>query len=142
MNVMDNIRNAVNAAAYEALNNVASAICDNMRDKLTEDGHAGSGKLLDSIGYEIVTDEAGNQSAVISMADYGFFIDSGTGAAHGGVRQGSWRYQGRDGNWYTTDGMDADPFIDVSIDTALADLPENLASQIRSMIKSRGGGTT
>lgn len=140
MNVIDNIRNAVNAAAHEALNDVASSICNDMRDKLAEDGHSGSGKLLDSISYEIVTDEAGNQSAVVSMDNYGFFIDSGTGAAHGGVRQGSWRYQDREGNWHTTDGMDADPFIDVSIDTALADLPGNLSSQIRSMI--RGGRTT
>lgn len=129
-NVIDNIQQDIHNSINAAIEKAARDICENMRDKLKSGGHAGTGKLLDSITYDINDVGGGYTEAVVSMASYGKFIDSGTGKAHGGVREGYWRYKDREGNWHTTDGMDADPFIDISVDTALNNLGDEIAQQL------------
>lgn len=139
-NVFSTIKDNINKSVKSTIEQVASEICENMKDKLRADGHAGSGALLDSIQYRVVSDDTGHFSVIIEMNDYGRFIDSGTGAAHGGNRQGSWRYKDRQGNWHTTDGMDADPFIEISVEKAIGGLSQDLSDRIRMSLKNRRGG--
>ena len=139
-NVFSTIKDNINKSVKSTIDQVASEICENMKDKLRADGHAGTGALLDSIQYRVVSDDTGHFSVIIEMNDYGRFIDSGTGAAHGGKRQGSWRYKDRQGNWHTTDGMDADPFIEISVEKAIGGLSQDLSDRIRMSLKSRRGG--
>ena len=130
----------INAQTESAIETVASRICDNMRDKLTADGHTGTGDLLNSITYTRETSEDGKTSFVVGMNVYGRFIDQGTGAAHGGVREGYWRYKDKNGNWHTTNGMDADPFVDISTQDAMDGLSGILAERIEDAIKNSGRG--
>ena len=137
-NLFKQMRESIDAQTASAIETVAARICDNMRDKLTADGHAGTGDLLNSITYTRETSEDGKVSFVVGMNAYGRFIDQGTGAAHGGVREGYWRYKDRDGNWHTTNGMDADPFIDISTQDAMDGLSGILAERIEDAIKNLG----
>lgn len=132
------MRENINAQTESAIETVASRICDNMRDKLTADGHAGTGDLLNSITYTRETSEDGKVSVVVDMNAYGRFIDQGTGAAHGGVREGYWRYKDKNGNWHTTNGMDADPFIDISTQDAMDGLSGILAERIEDAMQNLG----
>lgn len=127
-NVFEDIRQDIRVVVNEAIEKAAADICENMKDKLKADGHGGTGALLNSINYDVHDVDGGYIEAAVNMASYGKFIDSGTGAEHGGARQGYWRYKDRDGNWHTTDGTDADPFIDISVDTALGNLGDEIAS--------------
>lgn len=138
-NVFSTIKDNINKSVRNVIEQAASEICENMKDKLRSDGHSGSGELLDSIQYRVVSDDTGHFSVIIEMNDYGRFIDSGTGSAHGGKRQGSWRYKDRQGNWHTTDGMDADPFIDISVEKAIGNLSQDLSDKIRMSLKNRRG---
>lgn len=135
MSVFDGIEKRIIDGVRDTLTQAGEEICDNMRDKLTADGHAGTGELLSNITSEITT-ESGKIIVSVHMPEYAKFIDSGTGAAHGvaGGRVGSWSYQDRDGNWHTTDGMDADPFIDISKDPVV----NKLTAMIDERIKQRG----
>lgn len=122
---------AISKSAEEALRETCKLACENMRVKLMQDGHVKSGELVDSIDYTLM--HYNNKvTAYIKMNHYGKFIDEGTGAAHGvqGGREGYWRYKDKDGNWHTTNGMDADPFIDVSLEKALLSLPETLFKEL------------
>lgn len=105
------------------MDNIGEAICGSMRARLSSAGHVDTGQLLNSIHHD--TERAGHVVDTYIYADsqsqdgayYAEFIELGTGAAHGrpGGRVGSWRYRDRNGNWHTTDGMDADPFIEPAV---------------------------
>ena len=122
---------ALNKSAEEALRETCRLACENMQEKLIQDGHVKSGELVDSIDYTMI--HANDKvSAFIKMNNYGRYIDEGTGAAHGvpNGREGYWRYKDKNGNWHTTNGMAADPFIDISLEKAIMSLPEELLKQL------------
>lgn len=64
---------------------------------------------------------------------YGPFVELGTGvhAEGGGGRQTSWSYQDSDGNWHTTSGMPARPFIRPSIENHTAEYKTVLENVLR-----------
>ena len=134
------ISDAIDKSAEEALRETCRLACENMRQKLAENGHVKTGELVDSIDFTMShTDD--KITAKIEMSKYGKFIDEGTGAAHGveGGREGYWRYKDKNGQWHTTNGMDADPFIDISLENALLSLPDALFKQLES---TKAGGST
>lgn len=137
----------INKSAETALRTTCEAACENMRQKLAEKGHIRSGELVDSIDFTILHMD-GKVAAQIKMNNYGKFIDQGTGAAHGveNGREGYWRYKDKNGAWHTTNGMDADPFIDESILKALNELPEELFKQLEKvndeLQAGKAGGST
>lgn len=135
-NVFLDLAANIRSGVYDAMNRTGAEIVDTMRETLRADGHAGTGDLIDSINYDI---KQTNDEIIVNVnaADYAKYLESGTGAAHGvsGGREGYWRYQDRDGNWHTTDGMDADPFIDPSTQKAIGNLPDVLAEHISYKIK-------
>lgn len=102
-------------------------IATEMRRRLESGGHVDTGALLNSIRSE--TERVNHETTTRVYADaksengamYAEFIEYGTGAAHGrpGGRAGTWRYKDRQGVWHTTDGMDADPFIEPSVNKVL-----------------------
>lgn len=142
MGVFNAIKLNIHKSARDALEVVSQSICDKMREKLIADGHAGSGELLDSIDYSITESADGIATASISMAAYGRYIDQGTGATHGGLREGYWRYKDRDGKWHTTDGMDADPFIDITTQNAAADMSDEIYDKLKEALTKTGGDKT
>lgn len=77
------------------------------------------GNLKNSIQSEI----GGLEATVMVGASYGVFVEYGTGVyakGPGGSRAKKipWTYKGADGKWYTTYGMQAQPFWFPSLDVA------------------------
>lgn len=124
------ISSGLHDSAEQALSEAGEQICDGMRRRLQAGGHVDSGDLLESIRYDIESKKDRIEMSVYADAKsddgemYAEFIENGTGAAHGvsGGRSGTWRYKDRNGKWHTTDGMDADPFIEPSVDEVLPKL--------------------
>lgn len=153
MNMADNteqIKQTLHKDVADAVKDVAAAICEDMRQRLTTAGHVDTGALLESIRYETETDGSTVTAYIYADAEnpengakYAEFIEMGTGAAHGraGGREGTWRYKDRHGNWHTTDGMDADPFIEPSVAAHLPELGDRLKQVIYDIAKYHGRGT-
>lgn len=139
-NVFSTMAQEINAGVANAMREGASEVCEEMKSGLIAGGHAGTGALIDSINCE-VTETDGEVSVSVQAADYATFIENGTGAAHGveGGREGSWRYQDRNGNWHTTDGMDADPFIEPAVENVMSNLSSMISEKISASL--RGGGS-
>lgn len=124
-------------------------IAEEMRRKLQADGHVDTGALLNSIRSE--TERTGHQITTRVYADaksengamYAEFIELGTGAAHGrpGGRTGTWRYMDRSGHWHTTDGMDADPFIEPAVNKVLTGFDRMIEEVTIDAIRYGRGGT-
>ena len=135
MNAFDNVNKKIDAGVLNAMTKAGEDICQKMRDKLIEGGHFQTGELIDSITSEVIENE-GSVSVQVNMLNYGRFIDSGTGAAHGveGGREGYWSYKDRDGNWHRTNGMAADPFIDESIKSVTDALGERILVNINASL--------
>lgn len=132
-NVFDKLSDNISAGILSAMRDVGTEICEGMRDRLQAAGHVDTGELLNSIRSE--TEESGEEvTTTIYAAKHADYIENGTGAAHGrpGGRVGYWRYKDRNGNWHTTDGMDADPFIA----PAVGEVMENLSETVKEAIKS------
>ena len=87
MNAFDNVNKKIDAGVLNAMTKAGEDICQKMRDKLIEGGHFQTGELIDSITSEVVENE-GSVSVQVNMLNYGKFIDSGTGAAHGAEGRG------------------------------------------------------
>lgn len=132
------------------MQDTGKVICDEMRQRLTSAGHVDTGALRDSIHYE-AEQNANNEVTLKIYADaqnpengayYAEFIELGTGAAHGreGGRVGKWSYKDRHGNWHTTDGMDADPFIEPSVEENLPRIAEFFKGRFYNIAKYNGGG--
>lgn len=144
-NPLYKIQMQIHKSAEAALKTMCESACENLKNNLSESGHVRTGELYDSINYKMQA--SGDKiTAEIHMNEYGKFIDSGTGAAHGveNGREGYWRYKDRNGQWHTTNGMDADPFIDKSVLSAFMNLPEELRkalSEAQNTLQNGGGST-
>lgn len=141
--VFTRIKNDIHKGVESAMTETGEDVCEQMKSNLQADGHSGTGELLESIGFN-VTEEDGRISVDIHIADYGKFIEHGTGAAHGVAdgRQGSWRYKDRNGNWHTTDGMDADPFIEPAVEDMKSRISAIIGECITSAVaKATKGGS-
>lgn len=55
---------------------------------------------------------------VVAMAAYSIFVERGTGiyAAEGNGRKTPWTYRTPDGRFYTTEGMEPQPFMSPALD--------------------------
>lgn len=145
VNPLYKIQMQIHKSAEAALKTMCESACENLKNNLSEAGHVRTGELYDSINYKMQAN-GDKISAEISMNEYGKFIDSGTGAAHGveNGREGYWRYKDKNGQWHTTNGMDADPFIDKSVLSAFMNLPEELRkalSEAQNTLQNGGGNS-
>lgn len=139
---MENIRDlkeAVNTVIQIRMQNMGELIANEMKSNLQGAGHVDTGALLESIRSETERDQNKITTTIyadaqnpVNGAYYAEFIEMGTGAAHGraGGRVGSWRYKDRHGNWHTTDGMDADPFIQPAVDKYIGDFVTEIVNDI------------
>jgi hypothetical protein len=61
----------------EQLNRIGKALVEQMRENLSANGSDLTGKLSNSIGYEVTKDTSGNYTLQILMEKYGEYVDSG-----------------------------------------------------------------
>lgn len=142
-NIFKGLSRGIEQQVMIAMQDTGEAICNGMKDRLTKAGHIDTGALRDSIRSETVKN--GNEIVTLIYADakspegvqYAEFIELGSGAAHGreGGRVGTWRYKDRNGKWHTTDGMDADPFIEPSVEDNIPLLGVHLKERLYDIAK-------
>lgn len=67
------------------------------------------GQLRNSINHKVES----NQGVIGSNVEYAPYVEVGTGiySTEGGGRQTPWTYQDSKGDWHTTKGMTAQPFL-------------------------------
>ena len=139
------LTDSIEKQCFLAMQDTGKAICDEMKATLTAKGHIDTGALRDSIHYE-AEQHSDNTVTLKIYADaqnpengayYAEFIELGTGAAHGreGGRVGKWRYKDSHGEWHTTDGMDADPFIEPSVENNLPRIAEFFKTRFYDIAK-------
>jgi len=81
----------INSKIEERLRTIIEKLISDVKDELDRQGHKGTGKLKDSIRYEI-RKFPGIIEAVVFMADYGRYVDRGVKAANvpfSGTNRGS-----------------------------------------------------
>lgn len=78
-----------------------------------------TGNLMNSISFGI--DPEASEMQVGTNVTYGKYIEFGTGinASGGDGRKTPWRYQDSDGNWHTTRGFKARPFVRPALENHL-----------------------
>ena len=126
-----------------ALRNTGDYIVADMRHRLLAGHHYDTGKLYNSVRSETEVTKDAVTTYIYADAQsedgayYAEFIEYGTGAAHGreGGRVGKWSYKDSHGQWHTTDGMDADPFIRPSLQDAMKYLDSVIPEVIDDTIK-------
>lgn len=140
-NLKRRILDGIEAAFAEAGEDIAYR----MRIRLAAGNHVDTGELYNSIRQETTVD--GSQVVTRIYADakaedgtqYAEFVERGSGIYRDGGRQTAWRYKDRDGNWHTTHGMRADPFIEPSVAEVVPSIAEYITAQINAIDKYRRG---
>lgn len=81
---------------------------------------ADTGQLRSSIQHRVI----GNEGEVFTNVSYAMYVEFGTGiyAEAGNGRQTPWSYQDAKGNWHTTRGMTAQPFLRPALDSNRAEI--------------------
>lgn len=109
---------------FSKMSQLGNDIATDMKAGLQAGNHIDTGALYESIRSETLDSKDTIDTYIYADAQspdgtyYAEFIELGSGSAHGrpGGRVGTWKYKDRFGNWHTTDGMDADPFIEPAVD--------------------------
>ena len=138
MGCITDFKNGVNNLLAVRMDFVGERICASMRSNLQAAGHVDTGKLLNSIHQETTT----TQDAVVTRiyadarglptpknpkgAMYGEFIELGSGKYRAGGSQVPWHYRDRFGNWHTTEGMKADPWIMPAVNEHIGDIEDEI----------------
>lgn len=109
-------------------------IAEKMKAGLVAQGSIDTGALRDSIRAEFSETNKSVRSRIYADATsddgqlYYEFVEYGTGVynEHGDGRQTPWKWQDRDGNWHTTTGYQAKPFIRPAVNSTLPALRKSL----------------
>lgn len=138
---MSNVKDSINdlergiiADLRVHMGKVANNMANSMKQSLADNGHIDTGNLYNSIRSETEQDENTITASVIIDAVsqegtwYAEFLEFGTGIynENGTGRQTPWRYKDREGNWHTTRGMEADPFIRPSVAKHIGELEDGI----------------
>lgn len=139
--LFNDIIDSVQDGIYDSLNDVGKDVVDDAVSNLEEDGHVDTGRLRDSIHHEVTRDGNVVRATITANAkgrngeEYAQFIEYGTG---NGVE--SWQYKDLSGQWHTTKGMDADPFMEPALDDNEKDFRDSVSDGIEQGLKKVRGG--
>lgn len=109
-------------------------IAEKMKAGLVAQGSIDTGKLRDSCRAEYMEHNDKAISRVYADAEsedgqlYYEFLEYGTGVYNerGDGRTTPWKWQDRDGNWHTTTGYQAKPFIRPAVNSVIPKLQKDL----------------
>jgi len=116
------------ARAAEIIGGMAESYA---KKNITQQGAVDTGNLRNSITHTI--EDNGKTVVIGSAVTYAPYIELGTGkyAEGGGGRQTPWRYQDSKGNWHTTSGMPARPYLRPAIEEHKQDYREVLETELK-----------
>lgn len=86
-----------------------------LRNSIVEETTGGGGKYTSEIG---------------PTADYGIYVEMGTGIYAGG-RQTPWRYQDSKGQWHTTRGQRPQPYMEPGFEAGKDEAVEILTNEVQ-----------
>lgn len=94
-----------------------------------------TGNLRNSITHEVEQDNHSATAIVGSAVEYAPYVELGTGiyAEHGDGRKTPWRYQDQYGNWHTTSGMPARPYLRPALENHIEDYKQAVEAVLRDM---------
>ena len=137
---------AVTKATDEALAKAAEIIGGMLETKAkqyitegvyTNDSHGWyirTGNLRNSITHKVEQEENATTAIVGSAVEYAPYVELGTGIyADMGGRQTPWRYQDKNGNWHTTRGMPARPYLRPALENHIKDYQDVLAEVLKDI---------
>ena len=98
----------------------ASVIQSNARALAPKD----TGNLINSIQIGVFVQDAKAISDTGPTADYAKYVEYGTGvfALNGQGRKTPWTYQNPEGNWFTTRGAKAQPFMEPGFQKSISSI--------------------
>lgn len=104
---------ALENAKERGLESVGETATGHAQDDLTRQGAVDTGRLRNSIGYDVDEDDVYVGVKGASGVDYGAYVELGTGkySTVGGTSKESWVYQDEFGKWHMGYPMKARPFI-------------------------------
>ena len=107
--------------------------CLLVENKAKENCPVQTGYLRRSITHEI----NGNEGIIGTNVEYAPYVEFGTGifATEGNGRQTPWRYQTADGQWYTTKGHKAEPFLGPALENNKEEILKIFKEAIREELK-------
>lgn len=134
MNAIDNMKKSAISMLQMHMDDVCGEMAASMKQRLSDGGHIDTGNLYNSINHKTEADDKKITSCITidAVSDngawYAEFLEYGTGIynENGDGRTTPWRYKDREGNWHTTQGMEADPFIRPSIAEHLGELEQGI----------------
>lgn len=93
-----------------------------------------TGNLRNSITHIVQQDKEGTAAIVGSAVDYAPYVELGTGIhAKEGGRQTPWKYQDHNGNWHTTSGMPARPYLRPAVENHVKEYRQVLADILKDI---------
>mgnify|MGYP004718369195 FL=1 len=92
-----------------------------------------TGHLRNSIVEETIGGDGKYTSEIGPTADYGIYVELGTGIYAGG-RQTPWRYQDSKGQWHTTRGQRRHPYMEPGFEAGKDEAVEILTNEVQKAI--------
>lgn len=122
--VLANIQRMVSGGLDAALGACLEKVGELVEGEAKEKAPVDDGQLRASITHRV--DEAAHEVAIGTNVDYGPYMEVGTGiySTEGNGRQTPWRYCDAAGNWHTTSGNEAHPFLKPAVDENRARIVE------------------
>lgn len=90
-----------------------------------------TGNLRNSITHQVESGKDEITIAVGSNVEYAPFVELGTGKYADGGRQTPWRYQDAQGNWHTTSGMPARPYLRPAVEDHIQQYKTALETELK-----------
>lgn len=128
-NNAEEIKAALRVAVPVALERIGEKAEGYAKD-LCPVGKAYGGTLRGSISF--IVDEAEQAVAVGTNVEYAPYVELGTGKYYPGGRPTPWHYKDAQGNWHTTSGQEAQPFLQ----PAVADHAQTYRNIIENELKN------
>ena len=115
------------------LENISSKLDGAVQNGVAKCPVGDTGHLRNSIVEETIGGDGKYTSEIGPTADYGIYVELGTGIYAGG-RQTPWRYQDSKGQWHTTRGQRPHPYMEPGFEAGKDEAVEILTNEVQKAI--------
>lgn len=138
---IDSVLKATEAALEKAAESIGQRMESHAKLYITagvyqsqEGWYIRTGNLRNSITHTVQQDKEGTAAIVGSAVDYAPYVELGTGIhAKEGGRQTPWKYQDHNGNWHTTSGMPARPYLRPAVENHVKEYKQVLTDILKDI---------
>lgn len=132
-NVSDNLEELIKNTLPNLLTGAMENACLLVEGEAKKNAPVDDGQLRQSITHEVVNDNGNIAGYVGTNCEYAPYNEKGTGLYNvdgQGRKEVPWKYQDEEGNWHTTKGMKAHPFLE----PAVTDNKSNIIKQFEGLL--------